>query len=70
MALFKCNHTWVIDEISNVLQQDDMGYPLRLCICRCIDCGITDQKWIDCDEKELDQLKTGESVLLKWRRNY
>lgn len=68
MGLFKreCKHIWAIYSKSNVLQQDDMGYPLRLCICRCTKCGVSDQKWIDVNEKELEELKTGKSVLLKW----
>ena len=41
MSLFnrECKHNWVINLRSNVLQQDDMGYPLRLCICKCLKCG-------------------------------
>lgn len=62
----KCHHTWAINEKSNVLQQDDMGYPLRLVICKCQTCGEYDQRWIDVDVKELEELETGKSVLLKW----
>jgi hypothetical protein len=64
--LFGCNHNWQIIERSNVIQQDDMGYPLRLCICKCSDCGKSEQMWIDVAEEELKELETGESVLLKW----
>ena len=67
MVLFKCSHHWIIDEVSNVLKQDGAGYPLRLCICKCTKCKKYDQKWIDVPEKELEELKTGESVLLEWR---
>ena len=67
MKLFKCSHTWVTTEASNVLQQDDMGYPLRLFICKCDKCGKSTQQWIDVPEKELEELKTGESVLLEWQ---
>ena len=63
----KCNHDWRISERSNVLQLDDMGYPLRLFICKCSKCGKSDQQWIDVAEEELKELKTGESVLLKWK---
>lgn len=68
MSLFKCKckHNWTINLRSNVLQQDDMGYPLRLCICKCLKCGASDQQWLDVNEKELEELKTGKSVLLKW----
>lgn len=66
MRLFKCNHKWKISERSNVIQQDDMGYPLRLFICKCSKCGKSEQQWIDVNEKELEELKTGKSVLLKW----
>ena len=67
MGLFKCNHTWVIDQRSNVIQQDSMGYPLRLFLCRCSKCNKSDQQWIDVDEDELEELETGQSVLLKWQ---
>lgn len=66
MRLFKCNHKWVITERSNILQQDDMGYPLRLCICKCSKCGKYDQKWLDMPEDDLKELETGKSVLIKW----
>lgn len=67
MGLFKCNHTWVIDQRSNVIQLDSMGYPLRLFLCRCPRCNMSDQQWIDVDEDELEELETGQSVLLKWQ---
>ena len=62
-----CNHDYKVIEKSNALQQDDMGYPLRLYICKCQKCGKTDQKWIDVDVKELKELETGESFLLEWK---
>lgn len=68
MRLFECNHQWEITKRSNALQQDDMGYPLRLFICKCSKCGKYDQQWIDVAEKELEELKTGESFLLEWRK--
>ena len=68
MGLFKCNHDWKRTEKSNVLQLDDMGYPLRLYICKCTKCGKSDQMWIDVSEKVLKELETGESVLLKWEK--
>lgn len=67
MGLFRCNHTWVIEQRSNVIQQDSMGYPLRLFICKCSKCGKSDQKWIDINENKLEELKTGKSVLLEWQ---
>lgn len=68
MRLFKCrNHDWHITERSNVIQQDSMGYPLRLCIVECKKCGKPDQIWLDVPEKCLKELETGESVLLEWR---
>lgn len=66
MRLFKCNHHWKIEKRSNTIQLDDMGYPLRLFIVRCSKCGECDQHWIDVSTKELEELKTGKSVLLKW----
>jgi hypothetical protein len=44
-----------------------MGYPLRLFICKCLKCGKYEQMWIDVNEKELEELKTGKSVLLEWQ---
>lgn len=67
MGLFRCNHDWHIIERSNALQLDEMGYPLRLFICKCSKCGKLDQQWIDVAEEELEELKTGKSVLLKWQ---
>lgn len=67
--LFKkrcCKHSWKISERSNILQQDEMGYPLRLVIVKCLKCGISDQIWIDVHEDALKELETGESVLLNW----
>ncbi len=68
MRMFKCSHTWRVTEVSNILQQDGMGYPLRLCICKCTKCGKSDQKWIDVAEECLDELETGKSFLLEWRK--
>ena len=70
MGLFKrkCHHIWKITEKSNILQTDDMGYPLRLVICRCTKCGKSDQQWYDVPVSELQELKTGKSKLLKWRK--
>lgn len=68
MRLFKkaCSHNYVVTERSNALQQDEMGYPLRLCICTCTKCGKSEQKWLDTDESALNELKTGKSFLVKW----
>lgn len=69
MELFKCrSHKWRLTHISNVLQQDSMGYPLRLCIVECSKCGKPDQIWMDVAEESLKELETGESVLLEWRK--
>ena len=66
--LFKkeCNHEWHTIEYSNVLQLDDMGYPLRLVIRKCSKCGKTDQHWRDVPKESLKQLDDGTSVLLEW----
>lgn len=61
-----CFHDYVVEERSNALQQDEMGYPLRLCICKCSKCGKSTQKWIDTSENALEELKTGKSFLLRW----
>lgn len=61
-----CNHSWKIEEKSNALQQDEMGYPLRLFICKCTKCEKIEQQWRDVPVSELEELKTGKSVLVKW----
>lgn len=66
MKLFKCKHDWRLTEKSNVLQVDDMGYPLRLYIEKCVKCGESKQSWIDVPTYYLDHLKTGEFVLCTW----
>lgn len=62
----KCNHDFEIKKYSNVLQLDYIGYPLRLCICKCTKCGEYDQRWIDVNKSSLKQLDDGTSVLLEW----
>lgn len=66
MSLFKCKHRWEVVERSNALQQDSMGYPLRLCILKCSKCGKLEQQWLDTSDDALDELKTGNSFLVKW----
>ena len=68
MKLFKChNHKWEILAQSNALQQDSMGYPLRLCIVECSKCGQTDQMWLDAPESALEEIESGKSFLVEWR---
>ena len=52
-------HQWRLKQRSNVIQFDDMGYPLRLFICECSRCGKSEQLWIDSTESIND-------VALKW----
>ena len=66
MSLFKCKHRGEVVERSNALQQDSMGYPLRLCILKCSKCGKLEQQWLDTSDDALDELKTGKSFLVKW----
>ena len=66
MGLLKCKHDWRLLKSSNVLQLDDMGYPLRLCIFRCNKCGKSDQQWVDVPKDALAEIDTGKSVLLRW----
>lgn len=68
MGLFKhiCQHDYRVKTLSNVLQLDDMGYPLRLCICECTKCGKSTQQWRDVAKDALQELDTGKSVLLQW----
>ena len=58
--LFKCKHDYEVTEMTNVLQQDDKGYPLRLCIWKCTKCGKSEQVWLDVAEEALKELETGE----------
>ena len=67
MKIRKCRHKWFIEQRSNALQLDDMGYPLRLCIVRCSKCGKSDQQWIDVDRDLIEELNMGESFLLRWK---
>lgn len=67
MFRIKCNHKWRVTEISNVLQLDEMGYPLRLVICKCDKCGKSDQQWWDVSEEALEELDNGKSVLCTWK---
>ena len=36
---------------SNVIQRDSYGYPLRLCIMECQDCGYIEQVWVRHERK-------------------
>lgn len=63
---FRCQHNYVRTERSNVLQLDDLGYPLRLYMMRCTKCGESKQRWIDVSIAEMDELDSGKSVLLRW----
>lgn len=65
MGLFKrkCKHDYEYQR-TNKLQLDDMGYPLRLFNRKCLKCGIQEQLWIDVPVEELNELETGESVLI------
>lgn len=65
---FKCDHLWVKTERSNVLQFDELGYPLRLYICRCSKCNRSEQQWYDVSVEELSELRTGKAVELKWSK--
>lgn len=69
MKLFNrnCNHDYQMHQRSNALQQDEMGYPLRLFIFKCSKCGKYKQMWIDVPVEELEELKTGQSVLINWQ---
>lgn len=68
MSRSHCKHEYAVVKRSNVLQLDDMGYPLRLCICRCKKCGASVQQWIDVSKDALKGLEAGQSVLLKWMK--
>lgn len=59
----KCKHDYEYRR-TNKLQSDSMGYPLRLFVRTCTKCGKSEHMWIDVPLKELDEIKTGESVLI------
>lgn len=54
--LFKKEDIPRVTEYSNIIQFDDMGYPLRLCIM-----SDSNQMWVDTYEKEGD-------LVLIWNR--
>lgn len=60
---YKCTHDYNYTR-TNKLQLDSMGYPLRLFVRTCVNCGKTEQLWIDVPVEECDEIKTGESVLI------
>ena len=62
--LFHRHRYEYIKELSNVIQQDTMGYPLMLCIVGCR-CGKTEQQWGDCSEKALEDPKLHKIV---WKK--
>lgn len=63
----KCKHKWKVVEKSNALQLDHIGYPLRLFLVKCENCGEYDQVWIDVPVEEFDEVKDGKSFVLKWK---
>lgn len=65
IRFWKCKHNYTITEKSNVLQLDDMGYPLMLCIIKCNKCGKSKQVWIDVDKKLIYNQKY---KILKWEK--
>lgn len=70
MRLFRrrCRCTWRITSTSNIIQTDDLGYPLMLVIESCPKCGNSRQSWVDVSPKIFDKLNTGECTLLKWTK--
>lgn len=66
MAIF-CKHPKsVIFAKSNVIQFDQVGFPMRLETLECLICGKKYYAWNYIKESELDELSTGKSVLCKW----
>lgn len=65
MRLWKSKHNYIITEKSNILQLDDMGYPLMLCIIKCDKCGKSKQVWIDVDKKLIYNKKY---KILNWEK--
>lgn len=63
--MFKRNKKQItVEETSNIIQFDDMGYPLLLCIM-----SNGDYRWIDVDEKWAeDGVLKGTLEILEWNR--
>jgi hypothetical protein len=55
-------HDWKIKERSNVIQFDNMGYPLRLFIVECSKCKQSRQEWIDSG-------KSSKDVVCEWKKD-
>ena len=65
--MFGLKHRHKFDKVtkmSNIIQQDEMGYPLMLCIASCR-CGATELQWIDVSEKVLEDPQYQKIV---WRK--
>ena len=60
-----CKHDYHISETSNILQLDDMSYPLMLCISKCRNCGKSKQIWVDVPKSLLDD---DYYKVLKWEQ--
>lgn len=69
MGLFRknCDHSYSAKRKSNVIQLDFMGYPMRLCVCKCEKCGKIKYMWIDEPLSAKAELENGSSVLVEWR---
>ena len=53
MRIKSCEHTNLkILQKSNVLQMDYNGYPVRLCICECEDCGYATSEYVIAKQAE------------------
>ena len=64
----ECNHEWKTTETSNMIQLDDMGYPLMLVIQTCTKCGKTQQVWLDVSEKVLDESNRDKYMIVEWKK--
>ena len=62
MKNVSCGEELSIISRSNVIQFDEMGYPLRLCIVRTNKEPYTDQMWIDTTQRPND-------IVLEWEKN-
>lgn len=49
-------HEWHAKERSNIIQQDIMGYCLRLYNCECSRCKTTKQMWIYSFKSKIDKI--------------
>ena len=62
----KCNHKFNIIAKSNVIQMVEPGKWDRLCKCRCMRCGVTDDQWFPSYDVTSYFEDISKFVILEW----